>query len=222
MSSRAIGVRTMKRSFLALTAVLVAFGCSEGPTDPSLDLTPAFAVGGAVVTEQVGIGPFVSGAAITSGTATLTRNADGLRLTGHSNDLVEGHAYTIWGAIFDNPKGCEGGPGACGLSDLGRRQAQATISNFGGFVVDASKDFEAHLARHDASRQTLGGAGRSGVDNPYQAEVHLIFRSHGEAETDPGALADQTSMVGAHCNLPVVGCDDQGLAIFVPSGPGKN
>ncbi len=183
------------------------------------ELTPAFAVGGAEATQGTDMVPFGSGV-ITSGTATLTRNAEGLWLTGNSDDLVVGDAYTIWAAIFDNPVGCEGGPGACGFADLGRRQAQATLSNFGGFVVDASKDFENHLARHDASRQTLGGAGRSGIDNTYRAEVHLIFRSHGVAEADPDDLADQTSMVGAFCNLPDVGCDDQGLAVFLPPSAG--
>ena len=213
-----------KRYLVALaTLVLPLMACGE--TTVGLDevegLTPAFAVGGAALTQGTDIVPFGSGV-ITSGTATLTRNADGLWLTGHSDDLVDGDAYTIWAAIFDNPMGCEGGPGACGLADLGRTQAQATISNFGGFVVDASKDFESHLTRHDGSRQTLGGAGRSGIDNTYRAEVHLIFRSHGVAETDPDDLADQTSMVGAFCNLPDVGCDDQGLAVFLPPGaPGQ-
>ena len=214
-----------KRYLVALaTLVLPLMACGETTVgvDEVEGLTPAFAVGGAALTQETNIGPFEPGAVITSGTATLTRDADGLGLTGHSDDLVDGDAYTIWAAIFDNPMGCEGGPGTCGLPDLGRRQAQATISNFGGFVVDASQDFESHLTRHDGSRETLGGAGRSGIDNPYRAEVHLIFRSHGEAETDPGNLADQTSLVGAFCNLPDIGCNDQGLAVFLPPGaPGQ-
>ena len=214
-----------KRYLVALaTLVLPLMACGETTVgvDEVEGLTPAFAVGGAALTQETNIGPFEPGAVITSGTATLTRDADGLGLTGHSDDLVDGDAYTIWAAIFDNPMGCEGGPGTCGFTDLGRRQAQATISNFGGFVVDASQDFESHLTRHDGSRETLGGAGRSGIDNPYRAEVHLIFRSHGEAETDPGNLADQTSLVGAFCNLPDIGCDDQGLAVFLPPGaPGQ-
>ena len=213
-----------KRYLVALaTLVLPLMACGE--TTVGLDevegLTPAFAVGGAALTQVTDIVPFDS-EVIFSGTATLTRNADGLWLTGHSDDLVEGDAYTIWAAIFDNPMGCEGGPGTCGFTDLGRRQAQATISNFGGFVVGVSKNFESHLTRHDGSRETLGGAGRSGIDNPYRAEVHLIFRSHGVAETDPDDLADQTSLVGAFCNLSGMTCEDQGLAVFLPPGaPGQ-
>jgi hypothetical protein len=218
----------MRTSLAAALAIVLAFGCTDQPLPTASSDSPvvgaAFSAsgkGGAVVTQTVDIDPFGVGT-ITSGTATLTRNAKGLWLTGQSNDLVEGDAYTVWAAIFDNPQGCAGGPGACGLGDLGVRQAQATISNFGGFVVDDDPEdftFDIHLSRHDASRQTLGGLGRSGIDNPYRAEVHFIFRSHGLAETDPGDLADQTSMVGAFCNLPSVGCEDQGVAMFSPPGP---
>jgi hypothetical protein len=158
-------------------------------------------------------------AVISSGTFTLTRNAKGLTLTGHSDDLVDGDAYTIWAAIFDNPNGCVGGPGGCGGGDFGVRQAQATISNFGGFVADGNDIGMIHLSRHDASRQTLDGLGRSGIDNPLRAEVHLIFRSHGLAETNAGDLADQTSQVAAFCNLPAVGCEDHAAVLFFPPGP---
>ena len=215
----------MRTSLAATLATVLAFGCTDQPLPTASSDSPVVGAGfsasrkgGAVVTQTadiVDLGPGI----ITSGRATLTRNAKGLWLTGQSDGLVEGDAYTVWAAIFDNANGCGGGPGGCGGGDFGVRQAQATISNFGGFVVDADKDFEIHLSRHDASRQTLGGLGRSGINNTYRAEVHFIFRSHGLAETDPGDLADQTSMVAAFCNLPVVGCDDQGLAIFLPPGP---
>lgn len=215
----------MRTSLAAALATVLAFGCTDQPLPTASSDSPvvgaAFSAsgkGGAVVTQTVDIldtGP----GAITSGTATLTRNAKGLWLTGQSDDLVVGDAYTVWAAIFDNPNGCAGGSGACGGGDFGVREAQATLSVFGGFVVGAAKDFAIHLSRHDASRQTLVGLGRSGIDNTYRAEVHAIFRSHGVAETDPGDLADQTSMVGAFCNLPVVGCEDQGVAMFSPPGP---
>ncbi len=216
----------MRTSLAAALAIVLAFGCTDQPLPTASSDSPvvgsavfsASGKGGAVVTQPADIVDFGPGI-ITSGTATLTRNAKGLWLTGQSDDLVVGDAYTVWAAIFDNPQGCAGGPGACGGGDFGVRQAQATISNFGGFVVGAAKDFAMHLSRHDASRQTLGGLGRSGIDNTYRAEVHFIFRSHGLAETDPGDLADQTSLVAAFCNLPGVGCEDQGVAVFVPPGP---
>lgn len=213
-------------SLAVLALAAFSFGCSDqsNPTAPG-DLSgivagesSASGRGGAEVAQDGAIEEFGT-SAINSGDFTLTRNAKGLWLTAHSDDFVVDDAYTIWAAIFDNPHGCVGGPGTCGLGDLGVRKAQATISNFGGFVVDASKDIEVHLDRHDASRETLGGLGRSGIDNPLRAEVHLIFRSHGMAETDPADVADQTSQVDAFCNLPGDVCEDQAVVVFVPPGP---
>jgi hypothetical protein len=209
-----------KHASLVLAASLAAaVGCQDSTVAPAAsELSPSFAAGGAVVTQTVAI-TGIGGSVDLSGSATLTRNAGGVWLQGSSPELVDGHAYTVWAATFDNPSGCVDG---CGGDDLGRPGAQATVSNFGGFVADASGDFELHLDRHDGSRQTLAGLGRSGVDNPMRAEIHIIFRSHGEAETDAADLAQQTSQVAAFCNLPVLGCDDHGLAIFLPPGaPGQ-
>ena len=212
-------VRGRQAPIVAVFVLLVA-GCDGTAVSPELtDVDPAFARGGATVSQTVSL-TGIGGPVDLSGSATLTRNAKGLWLEGNSPDLVDGHAYTVWAAIFDNPHGCDG---PCDGTDLDNRSAQATISNFGGFVADASGDFEIHLDRHDASRQTLGGVGRSGVDNPLRAEAHFIFRSHGEAEADPGDLAEQTSMVTAFCNLPPgTVCEDHGLAVFLPPGaPGQ-
>jgi len=215
----------MRRRISLAVLALAAFtlGCSDqsSPTAPG-DLSgivagesSAASNGGADV-DQDGLIVPAGTAVINSGTFTLTRSAEGLWLTAHSEDFVVGDAYTIWAAIFDNPHGCVGGPGGCNGGDFGVRQAQATISNFGGFVVDGSKDIAVHLGRHDASRQTLGGLGRSGIDNPLRAEVHLIFQSHGLAQEDPDDLAEQTSMVGAQCNPT---CEDQAAVLFFPPGP---
>lgn len=213
----------MKRLITVLSATLVIAACDRTTVAPESSVTaPSFAKGGAVV-NQTGsfFGSGVLGAL--TGDATLTRNAEALWLTGQSPDLVEGDAYTVWAAIFENPNACVDG---CDGSDLGVRAVQGTISNFGGFVADASGSFSIHLARHDDSRQLLGGLGKGGIDNPYRAEVHFIFRSHGTAETDPQDLAAQTSQVSAFCNLAIPptpdGCDDQGLIVFLPPGaPGQ-
>ncbi len=107
----------------------------------------------------------------------------------------------------------------CGADDLNRPSAQATLSNVGGFVADASGDFEVHLARHDASRQTLRGVGRSGIDNPYQAEIHFIIRTHGTAQTDPNNLAEQMNTLNGFCSPT---CLSLGLSVFLPPGaPGQ-
>lgn len=123
--------------------------------------------------------------------------------------------------IFDNPAGCK--DDGCGLDDLDRRSAQVTLVNGDGFVAGAgTTNFQTHLDRHDVGGRQLLLGDASGVDNPYRAEVHVIVRSHGEAETDPADLAVPTSTVGGVCNLPVVGCLDVGVAVFPPApAPGK-
>lgn len=194
-------------------------GSSVTAAAPAASDTPTLSAnaGGAAVTQNVNIGPAPNFVGSFSGTATLVRNARGLWLSGQSDDFVEGHAYTIWSAIFENPGACVDG---CNAPDLDLPQAQATQSNFGGFVANADGTFEVHLTRHDDSRETLRGAGRSGIDNPYQAEIHFQFRSHGPAETDPALLAAQISTLGQSCNLP--GCQNQGLAVFLsPGAPGQ-
>jgi len=208
---------TLACSLAALA--LVAVGCNESPTEIDEVLPgPLAPTRGAVVTQQSPITAFGGciECAIDEGSATLTRDAAGLWLSGNSPDLVDGFAYTVWAAIFDNPSGCDGD---CMADDFDNPSARATLSNFGGFVADDSGDFEVHLMRHDDTRQTLDGVGRSGVENPYRAEVHIILRSHGVAEEDPDDLEKQISEGPAFCNLPGIGCDNEGLSIFLPPGP---
>ena len=210
-----------KRSALFLSTVgFLVVGC--GPTafgpDEAIEGMLASNSRAPVVTQTAPIlDDFGTGAGVT-GEATMTRTSEGIRVDGSANGLVAGDTYTLWIAIFENSHGC-GEPG-CGLSDLGKQRTQATIMNFGGFVADGTGDFEAHLDRHDpGAHQILGGTGRPGVDNTYLSELHVILRSHGEAEEDLADLAEQLSMVGAFCNLPTVGCEDQGVMIFNPPVP---
>ncbi|MGH7557500.1 MAG: hypothetical protein ACREMD_06935 [Gemmatimonadota bacterium] len=65
----------------------------------------------------------------------------------------------------------------------------------------------------------------SGVDNTYRAEVHLVLRDHGVAETDPADLAVQTSTFADFCNLPdppvVGGCKNVAAAVFDRPDPDR-
>lgn len=163
------------------------------------------------------------------GDATLFRAADGVTLRAAMSGLEDGHAFTLWFVVFDNPAGCVGG---CGADDVSRASARATVVNGGGDVAvnDAAgvAVLRGELARHNAEgAQVLAGDAKA-LDNPYRAEIHVIVRSHGPAEADPGDLALQTSQVLAFCNLPpapdqsppMSGCQDQGLIVFLPpEGP---
>lgn len=156
-----------------------------------------------------------------AGTATLTRSIDGLSLAIAAENLVTGHAHSVWWAIFDNPEGCK--DDGCGVDDLQRRSAQPTLVNGDGFVAAAGVDnFQTHLDRHDVGGREVVLGDPSGVDNPYRAVVHVIIRSHGVAEADPADLAVQTSTFGGFCNLPGVVCANVGVAVLPdPPPPGK-
>lgn len=215
-------------SIAALAAVVSVAGCqTEGPTAPGDVTAPVAAANSApALVSSAGIfDEFQTGSGI-SGDATLTRSKDGLWLTIDAENLVAGHAHTVWWVIFDNPRGCsdDDGDEGCGLGDLGRRSAQVTLVNGNGFVADGagtSAGFETHLARHDVGGRQLLLGDPSGVDNPLLAEVHVIILSHGEAEEDPADLALQTSTVDGFCNLPG-GCLDVGVVVFpLAPPPGK-
>lgn len=238
---------------IALAAVLVLACDPSGVAAPDAALTddpdPAFARGSSPVIEQhVDLVPL--GPAAVAGRAWLTRSADGiwLELEARGDDVEADDAFTTWAVLFHNPAACSGG---CGADDLGDPAVGPMVMNFGGgFDADGDAMLEvdegsAHLDRHStAGKQVLlpgpdaPPGTRSGVRNPYRVEVHVILRNHGQKEDDPADRADQTSLVGAFCNLDEAGrpdtdvglptgaddgCADQAVAIFTPPGaPGAN
>lgn len=209
-----------RRSIILVPAFALMLGC-DGTAIAPYSPDPAFARAPAPQQTVDVIDEFGTGAGV-GGTATLTRTKDGLRVDIDATGVVVGHAYTFWFVVFDNSKGC--GEDGCGLLDLGTRQAQVTLANAGGEVaLGVDHRFSAHMDRHDlGGSQLLLGDGK-GVDNTYQSELHVILRSHGVARVDAGELADQLSLVGAHCDLPVVGCSDDGVMVFPPVGaPGRS
>lgn len=163
------------------------------------------------------------GGSAVSGSASLTRSSQGLRIDLEVEGLTEGYAYSIWWAIFDNPQGCDAN--GCDSFDLRNiRQAQGSLVNGGGFVGTTGAVFhQSLLSRHDPEGKSVEAGDPSGVDNPYKAEVHVIIRSHGPAESDPADLAMQTGTFGVFCNLPVTGgCQNIGATLFMrPQAPGQ-
>jgi hypothetical protein len=162
-----------------------------------------------------------------SGSVTLTRSSQGLAADIEiTAGLTSGYAYSVWWAIFDNPQGCDAN--GCDAFDLRNiRQAQGSLVNGGGFVAGGSPVFhQTELTRHDVEGKSVEAGDSSGVDNTYGAEVHLVIRSHGEAETDPADLMVQTGTFGVFCNLPdppvVGGCQNVAAAMFTPpTAPGQ-
>jgi hypothetical protein len=107
----------MKRSFLALTAVLVAFGCTEAPTEP--ELTPSFSFTN---------GPPTAGVVIRyeAGAILLFANGDGSLVAGLGLGSLDPNQSPICGGgsnfdvlslqELDNP------------SDVGIRHLQAKVT----------------------------------------------------------------------------------------------
>lgn len=215
------------RSRLVLFGMIVAvahvFAC-EGmdPVAPSIGDPGAVSPAGAPVIVQVStIGEFPGSGSGISGEATLTRTKDGVSVDQTFHGLTIGNAYTIWWVIFDNPQGCAAEE--CVPSDLGRGQAQGTLVNGGGFVADnATESNSSQLARHDVEGRQVWVGDPSGIDNPYRAQVHLVLRNHGVAESVPSDLAAQTSTFADFCNLLVIGCQNITAAVFDrPDAPGQ-
>ena len=220
----------------ALLGLSVALTAACSPDDPGLPTAItttgelpqsvdalASAAAPEVVTE-LPIGA-VSGSAV-SGSASLTRSSQGLWIDLEVEGLTEGYAYSVWWAIFDNPQGCDAN--GCDAFDLRNiRQAQGSLVNGGGFVGTTGAVFhQSHLTRHDPEGKSVEAGDPSGVDNPYKAEVHVVIRSHGPAESDPDDLATQTGTFGVFCNLPdppvAGGCENVGASMFMPpQAPGQ-
>lgn len=209
-------------SMIAATVQLVGCEGMDAVTSESTDegnpLSPASAP--VIVTELP-----LSGL---SGSVTLTRTSQGLsadiEITG---GLIPGNAYSVWWAIFDNPQGCDAN--GCQSFDLRNiRQAQGALVNGGGFVAGSgAASHQTDLTRHDPEGKSVEAGDPSGVDNTYGAEVHVVVRSHGEAESDPGDLALQTGTFSVFCNLPdppfAGGCANVAAAMFPPpSSPGNS
>lgn len=208
-----------KALLLGMLAAVIIFPACEG-MDPVAPLDQGGAVDAAaapVIVTVAAIGEVPGSGSGISGEAVFTRTKDGLSVDQDVEGLIAGHAYTVWLAIFDNPLGCDG---ACDATDLGIRQAQATLVNAGGFVAaGATQFYSSELARHHVGGRQVWVGDPSGVDNPYGAEVHVVLRSHGPAVMDPADLAVQTSTFNGFCN-PV--CANVSVAVFAPpDAPGQ-
>lgn len=211
--------KTMTAAMTMLVASVLLIGC-EGmdPVAPASDegsqIDPA---GAPVIVDVAAIGEFPGSNSGISGEAVLTRTKDGLSVDQDVEGLTPGNAYSVWWALFENPRGCDG---PCDPTDLGIRQAQATLVNGGGFVAAGTTQFySSDLARHDVGGRQVWVGDPSGVDNPYGAEVHVVLRSHGPAVMDPADQAVQTSTFNGFCNLV---CANVSAAAFAPPhAPGQ-
>lgn len=138
-----------KLLLFGMLMAIVPVAC-EGmdPVAPSDGGSEVGAASAPVIVTTVPINEWLGSGSGISGEATLTRTSDGLSVDQDVQGLTPGNAYSVWWAIWDNPRQCEHSP--CEPSDLFVRAAQASLVNGGGFVATATTQFySSELARHD-------------------------------------------------------------------------
>ena len=241
--------------FLFMLFILFAFSCSqETLLDPNTDLdassidnVSAKASKKAKVSKKQTVdifippplGPFPNLEVI--GSSTLHRNKNGITVNYKATGLHPG-AYTIWWVIWNNPQECTT-PGGCLDIDFPNPQNPPNPDNMvgvevmyaGGHVVgkNGKGNFSAHLKAGDDSPESMNTSfgfetvGGLRVGNTFDAEVHVVLRTHGPAI--PGLVHEQISSYRGGCDNPflhppftfypnVIGeCGDIAAAIFAPA-----
>lgn len=149
--------------------------------------------------------------------ATLKRGRDYVQFNIHTTGLPPG-AYTVWYVIFNNSGDC-GGPGGfggvCGEPDLFLSSTAVVWAT--GKVVKSNGigNFSDRIYVGEQRSETiiLGGDLTSPLEDPAQAEVHLIIKYHGAASDDPDTLYEQLTTLLGSCG------EDEGANSF-DGGPG--
>jgi len=140
--------------------------------------------------------------------STLNRNKNSVEATVHTYGLVPDHVYTMWWAVFNDPKHCTAIP--CGMSDLSIPKVKGSVLWATGRVADArgQATFNAHLVASNPEGQVVLGPG---LLKPKKAEVHLLIRHHNEVGANGATLQDQLTMLLAGCP-----CTNVQAAIHLP------
>ncbi|MDJ0576633.1 MAG: hypothetical protein QNJ65_15880 [Xenococcaceae cyanobacterium MO_234.B1] len=144
---------------------------------------------------------------VENATATLERREDSVEFS--LNTTLDSGAYTVWWVIFNNPESCVGG---CGVDDLGILEVNASAFWATGAVVENDNlgSFNAQLGENQlptGEDQVLFG---EGLTDSFEAEIHLIARTHGEVI--PGVVQQQITTFNGGC--PPNTCEDVQFAVF--------
>lgn len=217
----------MKTIIKLLFTLLLFFGtsCSEEQDAPELNSVPLKAA-----SKQTAA---IGGLADITGTSTLHRNKNGITVNFKAENLHPG-AYTIWWVIWNNPLKCENG-NLCGEPDFATPGVNVEVMFAGGHVVgnNGKGNFSAHLKAGDDSPESMNEAfglppvGGLWVGNTFDAEIHVVLRTHGPAV--PGLVTEQINSYRGGCDNPfqyapftvypnTVGeCADIAAAVFPPA-----
>jgi hypothetical protein len=145
---------------------------------------------------------------LTTGKSKLIRGRKGIYTRYRSNNLIAGHAYTLWLVIWNRPENCAT-PNQCNDGDFAIADQVEVEVLFGGSGRVVGKNgkgtFYGRLKAGDVSESIndlfgLPPAGGLQKGNTFPAEVHLVLRSHGPAI--PGMIHEQISSYVGGCTDP--------------------
>ena len=232
-------MKTIIKFFFTLL-ILFAFSCSQDtmldPLPADLDVSSINGVSAKASNEAKASSKqtaAIGGLDDISGTSTLHRNKNGITVNFKATGLNPG-AYTIWWVIWNNPQDCAT-PDECNDGDFGQAVlVEVEVMYAAGHVVgnNGKGNFSAHLNAGDDTPESMNTAfgfpsvGGLRVGNTFDAEVHIVLRTHGP--TVPGLVNDQISSYAGGCDTPFLippftaypdeigQCADIAAAVFAP------
>ena len=150
---------------------------------------------------------FENNLSIENATAILERREDSVEFS--LNTTLDSGAYTVWWIIFNNPEFCVDG---CGADDLEILEVNASAFWATGGIVgnDNLGSFNAQIGEN----QLPSGEDRvlfgEGLTDSFEAEIHLIARTH--QEVIPELVQQQITTFNGGC--PPNDCLDVQFAVF--------
>ena len=171
---------------------------------------------------------------VKDGAAVLTRLKNGVAMRLSTVKLKPKDAVTVWWIVFDEPTMCS--DNECGENDIfnldadgefilnddgsppmngaGVEAAKISVLRADSHVIDESgaAEFRSRLPIGDVSDALFG----AGLQNPMNAEIHLLVRSHGPAI--PGKVDSMLYNINGGCEgaFPNPPCAEAQFAVFKP------
>jgi hypothetical protein len=136
--------------------------------------------------------------------AQLFATENGLTVTFSTTGLEEGHVYTAWWVIVNNPESCGDEPCTDLLGNVEELQTEVTWAD--GILVgeEGRMVFASYLP---AGEEVPEGWYGNGLTNPLGAEVRIVIHDHGPIIPE---------MVGDMINSLRAGCTDESVPADYP------
>ena len=136
------------------------------------------------------------------GSSTLTRSEDQIMTRFETSMLTPSYAYTLWWLVVNQPENCMTSP--CGLADFANPDISVDVLFVSGRVANQSGEaiFTGVLLENDGTTSVNDQLGLpidvGGLQDTQTAQIHVVLRSHGPAQT--GLVDEQISMYTGGCS----------------------